>query len=784
MSLGNFSQPFLVDSDDEGEDDELIEILNGDDSDDSADLEEITPPPSLRGLGKSRRSPPIIKNRDVVLPEVSIASYCVQDGTLIQIKDTVELQDNAHQDDDGLHSGDFLRVTDIVINQETDEVKLRGYRLRLTKYLNGLLARKLNELVMVLHVTEGDRRDPFIQGQIEVAVNAVLRKRECLITSKPYNVVNCRHALDHSLFKALHKEELKRAIFHQGRLVCRWVNILVMQENGKNYNGTLRGIYRREVDDSSSTPQPTIATPSISRRGSSRGFIDDAEDNDDAIVWGDSSTKSNSTSPSKKRARSDSLEELGEFRRSRRTHRIPEPTKPATYTFGDCFCGAGGASTGASQAGLFRQWCLDFDQAAMQSYHQNHPRAEMFPMNAHDFPDSILSTRETINWSSLSPAVLKELNKLRVDILHLSPPCCYFSPVHTIPGQNDQANFEAMFTVGAIVKKIKPRVATLEQTYGLYSSKEHQKVFFCLMSDFNEAGYDVRYKIQDLAEFGLPQRRKRLLMIAARRGQPLPPFPKPTHGDASSGLKRFFSVYDALDPLRRMSPLAAPDPYHNPDDLKRIKKEPYEPRNKLLKGAITKNGGDSYHYSGTRKHTARELALFQSFPWDYQFCGPQTKAKEQIGNAFPPVMAAALYRSIAKTLEAYDRGFIEAEDDVCDVEQALALLDIEIPGSQDTPIDLMDPVKFPVPARFRYITRSPEASRATTPVKRRSVFGGGTDIEPEVARQPRKRVTSMADSRMGRRRSSSSSGGLEDLQLTTEERAWLAVENWGWGERE
>jgi DNA (cytosine-5)-methyltransferase 1 len=80
---------------------------------------------------------------------------------------------------------------------------------------------------------------------------------------------------------------------------------------------------------------------------------------------------------------------------------------------------------------------------------------------------------------------------------------------------------EAIYTVGPILSAIKPRVATLEQTFGLATHEQHNKNFFMLLNDIGKAGYDVRYKIQDLSEYGLVQRRKRLIMIAARSVPPI-----------------------------------------------------------------------------------------------------------------------------------------------------------------------------------------------------------------------------------------------------------------------
>ena len=55
----------------------------------------------------------------------------------------------------------------------------------------------------------------------------------------------------------------------------------------------------------------------------------------------------------------------------------------------------------------------------------------------------------------------------------------------------------------------------------------------------------------------------------------------------------------------------------------------------------------------------------------YQFTGAQGEAKKQIGNAFPPVMAQAMYQVIAQTLEAFEKGLIGAEDDLSDLDAIL-----------------------------------------------------------------------------------------------------------------
>ena len=66
--------------------------------------------------------------------------------------------------------------------------------------------------------------------------------------------------------------------------------------------------------------------------------------------------------------------------------------------------------------------------------------------------------------------------------------------------------------------------------------------------------------------------------------------------------------------------------------------------------------GDNYHPSGKRNYTIRELASLQTFPIIHSFAGARgvTAARHQIGNAVPPVLARALFRTIVRSLKESD----------------------------------------------------------------------------------------------------------------------------------
>lgn len=87
----------------------------------------------------------------IELPDAEISKYKLRKGCTIAVGDTVELQDTRNHEDDLNHSGDYLRVKHIIMNLQTDEVRLRGYRLRRTKYLQQLFECKFFSFILTIY---------------------------------------------------------------------------------------------------------------------------------------------------------------------------------------------------------------------------------------------------------------------------------------------------------------------------------------------------------------------------------------------------------------------------------------------------------------------------------------------------------------------------------------------------------------------------------------------------------------------------------------------------------
>lgn len=168
------------------------------------------------------------------------------------------------------------------------------------------------------------------------------------------------------------------------------------------------------------------------------------------------------------------------------------------YTFGDAFAGCGGMSRAALTAGFDIQWGFDMCPAAVKAYKMNFPSTKIWAQWATEF----INRRKDPN--------------LKVDVLHISPPCQFFSRVHTTEGKDDALNKASLFTFPAILEKTDPRVVTVEQVDNIMAPKHFS--FFCnLIQFFTRSGYSTRWKAMKCVDYGVPQQNRwRLFMIGSR----------------------------------------------------------------------------------------------------------------------------------------------------------------------------------------------------------------------------------------------------------------------------
>ncbi len=188
----------------------------------------------------------------------------------------------------------------------------------------------------------------------------------------------------------------------------------------------------------------------------------------------------------------------------------------------------------------------------------------------------------------------------------------------------------------------------------------------------------------------------------------MPPLAKPTHGPAGSGLEPYRNVHEALKPLARRGEHVF-DEHHNPGLETHFDppKQSYDPK-KMLAATLTTSGGDQVHYSGLRQHTVREMSLLQGFDIEYIFPGTKTQSREAIGNAWGPLVSRPQLLSCAATKEAFDQGWIDAEDHVDDLYELLESKGLDFPNNEASQTQFK--------TQYRYISRLKKSVKPNSPL--------------------------------------------------------------------
>ncbi|KAF8852220.1 S-adenosyl-L-methionine-dependent methyltransferase [Acephala macrosclerotiorum] len=527
--------------------------------------------------------------------------------------------------------GSFLFIRQVIKNRRTGEVKLRGWQLKRSHSLNGMLPQRLNELCFIFEAESDDPRSIHEQSMVNRAPSSVAQLRKLIRTNAPFPPSEAQQRFfrdDVPSNEQMTKEQQTEYVKESGTLTVRWKFITTYDnaaERLRNQVYALTVKKRLEALDESECSPEHIWHP-VARRAVWR---------DNIIPGGSSIGVTHAEQQIEEiRGRLNSQLHLGprDHRACRVTgRRISQNRRSGAelqkFTFWDGFSGAGGTTRGAKMAGLRILEGLDKDSNSAQTWRRNFPEGEHFEMWAHDFVKV-----PGCHWS---------------DIAHFSPPCQVWSPVHTRAGQDDEQNFNSLFSLEELLLKVRPRIATVEQTFGILHPKFAPMFNTAIVKAFTDCGYSVRWELVEFHRYGLAQKRKRLILIAACSGETLPELPAYTHSDnPDDGLKPLKTVAEVL----RTIPANAPN--HDPQRLlaNRTFKQPWNP-NGLAK-CITCNGGEYGHPSGLRSFTHRELAALQSFPNDQVFYGGAIR--KQIGNAVPPLFAKVLYKKIIKHLEEAD----------------------------------------------------------------------------------------------------------------------------------
>lgn len=198
------------------------------------------------------------------------------------------------------------------------------------------------------------------------------------------------------------------------------------------------------------------------------------------------------------------------------------------YTAVDLFAGGGGVTQGLKKAGFNVIAAVENDLKVIDTYKANHPDTTLF---THDI--------QHISASSIK-ALLKPGQTL--DLLAGCPPCQGFSSLTYKYKQEDKRNALIM-EMGRLLKELLPKTVMLENVPGL--SKKGNKFFQAFTNLLVELEYQFEFRILQVADYGVPQLRKRLVLLAGRGG--VLSFPKQSHKEkGGDGLLPWRTVSEAL----------------------------------------------------------------------------------------------------------------------------------------------------------------------------------------------------------------------------------------------
>ncbi|MDR1759664.1 MAG: DNA cytosine methyltransferase [Fibrobacter sp.] len=342
----------------------------------------------------------------------------------------------------------------------------------------------------------------------------------------------------------------------------------------------------------------------------------------------------------------------------------------------DLFCGIGGLSYGMRQSGMRIVAGFDIDDTCKYAYEKNN-KASFFSQDI----------------KSITGEFIKNLYKSEYSLRVLAgcAPCQPFSSYAFKNKKKDADKYDLLYEFGRIVKKVKPDIITMENVAQILNFKE-KPVLQDFIQTLKTNGYKVSVNKVFCPDYGIPQRRTRLVLLASKLGE-ISLIPK-THIP-----EKYVTVKDIIGDLPpiKAGETCKTDKLHiakslSEKNLKRIKATPYgggwrdwsedlqldchkketgksfgsvygrmvweEPAPTMTTLCTGLGNGRFGHPEQHRAISLREAALIQTFPFEYEFFAPNeniamTKASRYIGNAVPVKLGYVIGQSILKHIKDY-----------------------------------------------------------------------------------------------------------------------------------
>ena len=296
-------------------------------------------------------------------------------------------------------------------------------------------------------------------------------------------------------------------------------------------------------------------------------------------------------------------------------------------TFIDLFAGIGGIRIPFDELGYECVFSSEWDKAACQTYAANFgdmPHGDITKIREQDIPQH--------------------------DILLAGFPCQAFSIMGKMKGFADTRG-TMFFEIERILSYLRPRVLLLENVKQL-TTHDHGNTFRVILEKLASLGYSVKYKVLNALDFGLPQKRERIIIVGFLDANLAGRFTfdferKPYHlADILEDESTISPSFFASDFIQQKRQRATE---HKPKHYPSVWHENKSGNISILDYSCALRTGASYNYllvNGKRRFTPRELLRLQGFPDSYKIVVSYQEIRRQTGNS----VAVPMIRMVAQKI--------------------------------------------------------------------------------------------------------------------------------------